>query len=61
IEPQLNTLRRRNLSAEASATRSQASEYITQSQQALAQGDFVRAWTLADKAQTLTRYLLGGG
>lgn len=49
----------RALSANAAATRAQAGEYVRQAQQALAQGDLVRAQTLANKAETLARFLLG--
>ena len=50
---------RRGLSAEAAATRAQADEYVAQAQQALTQGDLIRAQALARKAETLTRFLLG--
>lgn len=49
---------RRNLDSQAVATRAQADEYVHQAQQALAQGDLVRAQTLAEKAATLARFLL---
>jgi hypothetical protein len=49
---------RRNLDPQAVATRGQADEYVHQAQQALAQGDAVRAQTLAEKAETLARFLL---
>jgi len=57
---ELAILQQRRLSAEASATRAQAGEYVRQAQQALGQGDVVRAETLAQKAETLARFLLGG-
>jgi hypothetical protein len=50
---------RRGLNSQAVATRAQADEYVHQAQQALAQGDLLRAQTLADKAETLARFLLG--
>jgi hypothetical protein len=49
---------RHNLDAQAVATRGQADEYVHQAQQALAQGDAMRAQTLAEKAETLARFLL---
>lgn len=49
---------RHNLDAQAVATRGQADEYVHQAQQALAQGDAMRALTLADKAETLAGFLL---
>lgn len=55
----LKALYSRTLNGEAAATRSQASEYVRQAQQALADGDMVRAQTLAAKAQTLAQFLLG--
>lgn len=55
----LKALYGRTLNGEAAATRSQASEYVRQAQQALADGDMVRAQTLAAKAQTLAQFLLG--
>jgi len=55
----LLTLNARRLNAEDSATRAQAGEYVRQARQALAQGDVVRAENLADKADTLARFLLG--
>ncbi|HUX67985.1 MAG TPA: hypothetical protein VMV31_10920 [Terriglobales bacterium] len=57
---ELAILQQRRLGAEASATRAQAGEYVRQAQQALGQGDVVRAETLAQKAETLARFLLGG-
>lgn len=50
---------RRNLDSQAIATRAQADEYVHQAQQALTQGDLLRAQTLAEKAATLARFLLG--
>ena len=50
---------RRDLNPQAVATRAQADEYVHQAQQALAQGDLLRAQTLAEKAETLARFLLG--
>lgn len=55
----LQTLNLRRLNAEDAATRAQAGEYVRQARQALAQGEVVRAENLADKADTLTRFLLG--
>lgn len=55
----LKQLYGRNLAGEAAATRSQASEYVRQAQQALSDGDMLRAQTLAAKAQTLAQFLLG--
>ncbi|MGH9488520.1 MAG: hypothetical protein ACRD04_13145 [Terriglobales bacterium] len=55
----LRQLARRALSSTAAATRAQAGEYVRQAQAALAQGDLLRAQTLADKAETLARFLLG--
>lgn len=55
----LKALYNRSLNGEAAATRSQASEYVRQAQQALADGDMIRAQTLAAKAQTLVQFLLG--
>ena len=49
----------RRLDATDSATRAQVGEYFRQANDALAQGDWVRAQNLADKADTLARYLLG--
>lgn len=57
---ELDVLNRQQLNAEGAATRSQAGEYVRQAQQALDQGDVVRAETLAQKAETLARFLLGG-
>lgn len=50
---------RRNLDAQSVATRAQADEYVHQAQQALTLGDVVRAQMLAEKAETLARFLLG--
>ncbi|HXE31051.1 MAG TPA: hypothetical protein VN515_04555 [Terriglobales bacterium] len=50
---------RHNLTVEALATRNQIAEFVRQAQEALAQGDLVRAQTLALKADTLARFLLG--
>lgn len=55
----LAILARRSLSANAAATRAQAGEYVRQAQEALQQGDLVRAQMLAAKAETLARFLLG--
>ncbi|TAN23516.1 MAG: hypothetical protein EPN33_05055 [Acidobacteria bacterium] len=55
----LAVLSRRSLSANATATRAQAGEYVRQAQEALQQGDLVRAQMLAAKAETLARFLLG--
>lgn len=55
----LRQLSGRNLDSQAAATRSQASEYVRQAQEALDQGDLVRSLNLAQKAVTLTRFLLG--
>ncbi|MGH9415725.1 MAG: hypothetical protein ACRD01_03780 [Terriglobales bacterium] len=58
-QSELATLYRRNLGNEAAATRAQAGEFVHQAQQAIEQGDWVRAETLAQKADALARYLLG--
>ncbi|MGH9395061.1 MAG: hypothetical protein ACRD1E_12885 [Terriglobales bacterium] len=58
-ERSLQLLNARRLNAEDTATRAQAGEYVRQARQALAQGDVVRAANLADKADTLARFLLG--
>ncbi|MGH9412915.1 MAG: hypothetical protein ACRD0Y_04160 [Terriglobales bacterium] len=55
----LKILAARSLSFSAAATRAQAGEYVQQAQQALKQGDLVRAQMLAAKAETLARFLLG--
>jgi hypothetical protein len=49
----------RRLSDNAAATRAQAGEFVRQAEQALQEGDAVRAQTLAAKAETLARFLLG--
>ncbi|MGH9481080.1 MAG: hypothetical protein ACRD1L_03215 [Terriglobales bacterium] len=59
-ERALKILNTRRLSGDAAATRAQAGEYVRQAQQALDQGDLVRAETLAQKAETLARFLIGG-
>ncbi|MGH9475161.1 MAG: hypothetical protein ACRD1C_02390 [Terriglobales bacterium] len=59
VQRDLTLLSRRSLAPAAAATRAQAGEYVRQAQSALAQGDLVRAQTLANKAETLARFLLG--
>ncbi|MGH9466171.1 MAG: hypothetical protein ACRD1Y_02330, partial [Terriglobales bacterium] len=58
-ERDVQTLTRRSLTGDAVATREQATEFIRQAQAALSVGDLVRAQTLAAKAETLARFLLG--
>lgn len=55
----LATLAGRRLFGGAAATRAQAGEYVRQAEQALQEGDVMRAQTLATKAETLARFLLG--
>lgn len=54
----LHLIAGRRLPADQEATRSQANEYIHQAQQALAQGDLVRAQNLAHKALVLAEAIL---
>ena len=55
----LRLLAGRRLFGSAAATRAQAGEYVRQAEQALQEGDAMRAQTLAAKAETLARFLLG--
>jgi hypothetical protein len=60
VRNDIESLAHRNLNNEQSATMAQAGEYARESQQALNQSDVLRAYSLANKAFTLTQALIRG-